>query len=169
MEGIRKLLNPFILNLLRDRSSEYARGASEGASQAQQIVDRWHVLKNLGEVVLRMVGQTHAALKQRQAASDAKGSSAPTSPIWNDECKKAATMPACCDGKFEIRGLPKDTKSSICGLARIPAKARETLLSTGTSSTGPVEGQINRLKFIKRSMYGRGSFELLRQRALIAA
>ena len=29
-----------------------------------------------------------------------------------------------------------------------------------TSSTGPVEGQINRLTFIKRSMYGRGSFEM---------
>jgi DNA-binding NarL/FixJ family response regulator len=28
-----------------------------------------HVLKNLGEVVLRVVGRTHAALKQRQAAS----------------------------------------------------------------------------------------------------
>ena len=40
-------------------------------------------------------------------------------------------------------------------------------LKTGT--TGPVEGQINRLTFIKRSMYGRGSFELLRQRVLIAA
>src|SRR2546425_1052534 len=28
-----------------------------------------HVLKNLGEVVLRVLGRTHAALKQRQAAS----------------------------------------------------------------------------------------------------
>lgn len=35
--------------------------------------------------------------------------------------------------------------------------------------TGPVEGQINRLKFIKRSMYRRGSFKLLRQRVFIAA
>lgn len=36
-------------------------------------------------------------------------------------------------------------------------------------STGPVEGQINRLKLIKRSLYGRGSFEFLRQHVLIAA
>jgi transposase len=36
-------------------------------------------------------------------------------------------------------------------------------------SNGPVEGQINRLKFVKRSMYGRGSFELLRSRFLEAA
>ncbi len=36
-------------------------------------------------------------------------------------------------------------------------------------STSPVEGQISRLKMIKRQMYGRASFDLLRQRVLIAA
>jgi transposase len=61
--------HPGVKLISRDRSSEYARGASEGAPQAQQIVDRWHVLKNLGEVVLRVVGRMHAALKHRQAAS----------------------------------------------------------------------------------------------------
>src|SRR3954454_4623794 len=35
-------------------------------------------------------------------------------------------------------------------------------------STGPVEGQINRLKVIKRSMYGRAGFDLLRRRVLAA-
>ena len=33
-------------------------------------------------------------------------------------------------------------------------------------SNGQVEGQINRLKFIKRQMYGRAGFALLRQRVL---
>ncbi len=36
-------------------------------------------------------------------------------------------------------------------------------------STGQVEGQVNRLKLIKRSMYGRASFGLLRQRVLRGA
>lgn len=36
-------------------------------------------------------------------------------------------------------------------------------------STGPVEGQITRLKSIKRQMYGRASFEVLRVRVLNAA
>ena len=36
-------------------------------------------------------------------------------------------------------------------------------------SNGPVEGQVNRLKLIKRSMYGRAKFDLLRQRVLHAA
>ena len=35
-------------------------------------------------------------------------------------------------------------------------------------SNGQVEGQINRLKLIKRSMYGRASFDLLRARVLHA-
>lgn len=33
-------------------------------------------------------------------------------------------------------------------------------------SNGQTEGQITRLKFIKRQMYGRASFELLRQKVL---
>lgn len=36
-------------------------------------------------------------------------------------------------------------------------------------SNGPVEGKINKLKYIKRSMYGRGGFPLLRQKVLKAA
>jgi transposase len=36
-------------------------------------------------------------------------------------------------------------------------------------SNGQVEGQISCLKFIKRQMYGRASFDLLRQRVLVAA
>jgi transposase len=36
-------------------------------------------------------------------------------------------------------------------------------------SNGQVEGQIHRLKLIKRSMYGRAGFDLLRLRVVLAA
>ncbi|MGH8257931.1 MAG: ISL3 family transposase, partial [Steroidobacteraceae bacterium] len=36
-------------------------------------------------------------------------------------------------------------------------------------SNGPVEGQINRLKMLKRTMYGRAGFDLLSRRFLLAA
>jgi transposase len=36
-------------------------------------------------------------------------------------------------------------------------------------TTSPVEGQISRLKMLKRTMYGRAGFALLRQRVLHAA
>jgi transposase len=39
----------------------------------------------------------------------------------------------------------------------------------GEWSNGQVEGQINRLKLLKRQMYGRASFALLKQRVLYAA
>jgi transposase len=35
-------------------------------------------------------------------------------------------------------------------------------------SNGPVEGEINRLKQLKRQMYGRAKLDLLRQRVLAA-
>jgi hypothetical protein len=63
-------------------------------------------------------------------------------------------------------GFP-DVRTFAEGLQREYSAIKAAL--TYPYSTGPVEGQINRLKLIKRSMYGRGSFELLRQRVLIAA
>lgn len=53
------------------------------------------------------------------------------------------------------------------GLCRDPAAVRAALSSPW--STGPVEGQISRLKTIKRQMNGRAGFDLLRQRVLLAA
>jgi len=35
-------------------------------------------------------------------------------------------------------------------------------------SSGPVEGNVNRIKMLKRQMYGRASFDLLRKRVLLA-
>lgn len=42
---------PGIEIISRDRSSEYAAAASQAAPQAVQVTDRWHLLKNLGDVV----------------------------------------------------------------------------------------------------------------------
>jgi transposase len=55
----------------RDRSAAYAQAATEGASQAGQVADRWHLLTNLREAVERVL-QRHsaainAALKALQA------------------------------------------------------------------------------------------------------
>jgi transposase len=36
-------------------------------------------------------------------------------------------------------------------------------------SSGPVEGNINRVKLIKRQMFGRANFDLLRKRVLLAS
>jgi transposase len=64
------------------------------------------------------------------------------------------------------RGVP-EVQQFAAGIQRDKA-AVEAGLSL-PYSTGPVEGHINRLKLIKRSMYGRAQFDLLRQRVLLAS
>lgn len=48
--------------IARDRSTEYARGASDGAPAALQVADRWHILKNLSSALERMLNRLHADL-----------------------------------------------------------------------------------------------------------
>jgi transposase len=57
-----------------------------------------------------------------------------------------------------------EMKSFASGLLKDESAVRAALSLEW--SNGPVEGQVNRLKFVKRSMYGRGSFDLLRSRVL---
>lgn len=61
--------HPGVAYVSRDRSPEYTRGVNEGAPTAQHIADRWHVLKNLREVLERLLGRVHTRLTQRYETS----------------------------------------------------------------------------------------------------
>ena len=54
------------------------------------------------------------------------------------------------------------------GAMPVPGRAAVEAALTHAESQGQVEGQVNRLKLIKRSGYGRSGFDLLRQRVLLA-
>ncbi|GJE79114.1 transposase [Methylorubrum thiocyanatum] len=60
-----------------------------------------------------------------------------------------------------------DLGGFVTGLRQDEAAVRAAIVEPW--SNGPVEGQVNRLKLIKRSMYGRAKFDLLRQHVLQAA
>lgn len=49
--------HPGVEIICRDRGASYARGAKKGAPHARQVLDRWHLLKNVGEVLQRTVAQ----------------------------------------------------------------------------------------------------------------
>ena len=65
----------------------------------------------------------------------------------------------------EARGT--DLASFAAGLQRDIEAVRGALETPW--STSPVEGQISRLKMIKRQMFGRSGFDFLRQRVLNTA
>ncbi len=58
--------HPGVKWISRDRSGEYARGAQLGAPEASQVMDRWHVLKNLREALERVVTRVYPRLHLRQ-------------------------------------------------------------------------------------------------------
>jgi len=56
--------HPEIEIISRDRAPQYAEAARVGAPHAVQVVDRWHVLKNLSEAVQRVLVRQRAPLEE---------------------------------------------------------------------------------------------------------
>jgi transposase len=70
--------------------------------------------------------------------------------------------------------LAHATTSTVAPLRRFATglRADDEAIKAGLRlpwSNGPVEGQINRLKMLKRSMFGRAKIDLLSRRFLLAA
>lgn len=55
--------HPGVELITRDRSNEYAEGASRGAPDAVQVADRFHLLQNVREMVQRVLERHQAALQ----------------------------------------------------------------------------------------------------------
>jgi transposase len=69
---------------------------------------------------------------------------------------------------FESRGYNFASRDKLRNFAQSLMRDYDAVKAALTFewSNGPVEGQVNRLKLIKRPMYGRAEFDLLRQRVL---
>jgi transposase len=61
--------HPGIDVVARDRSPEYARGIADGAPRATQVVDRWHLLRNLREVAERVVARHPSCLAEEEPSA----------------------------------------------------------------------------------------------------
>jgi transposase len=91
-------LKPEIEIVSRDRAGAYADGAAQGAPQAQQIADRWHICKNLGDAVEDYLKRKAIAIPSSPpsdlASAQVKASPAlapPTAPVKRTRASLAKT------------------------------------------------------------------------------
>jgi transposase len=96
---------------------------------------------------------------------------APALAAASDVARRFTAMLRARDASGFDEWLTAATHSELArfatGIARDVAAVRAGIVEPW--STSPVEGQINRLKTIKRQMYGRAHYDLLRSRILAAA
>jgi transposase len=76
--------HPGVEIISRDRGDEYIKGATQGAPQAVQVADRWHLLCNVREALMRAVDRHHdqvlEAAKAVAASREAERLPAETPP-----------------------------------------------------------------------------------------
>ena len=163
-----------------------ASGSTAPAETASAIVSRAEVALRGGREGISVAVQRHispqvaAALlsKERSQLSERQGEIV---DYLKGACPGFATMrhlvlsfrSILCGGKVSSlqRWAEKAATAGIPVMKRFVEKLQEDWEAAENAveqiwSNGPTEGHINRLKTLKRQMYGRASFELLRARVL---
>lgn len=83
--------HPGIELVSRDRSSAYSQAASEAAPDAQQVADRWHLLKNVREAIERLLERHLPLIADAFRPADSAPEGGEASP--GDEPATAMDMP----------------------------------------------------------------------------
>jgi transposase len=146
------------------------RRIAEGCGNARQLLRELHAMGYRG-------GKT--VVQQRVRRLKAEGGH-PPAPEPETAVSGRPDIPSFSRLAVTIVRRPTDQEeedqralAALCsGDGLIREATDEAAVRSGVTldwSNGPVEGHVNRLKVIKRSMYGRARFDLLRARVLASA
>jgi transposase len=92
--------HPGVQIITRDRAEAYAQGARQGAPDAVQVADRWHLLKNVGDLLERLLHRYRAALAQ---AADVLVPTASGAPTACDQAVPPSEATAEADARRALR------------------------------------------------------------------
>ncbi len=141
---VKPTTNPQTVALPAPRHLAWTFGRPPGDLNAAEHAILTHVQQDVGILrVYTLAQQFQQMVRTRQASQFSR---------W---------LAACATS-----GVP-DLETFAASLGGDEAAIRHAL--TEPWSTGPVEGHITRVKLVKRQMFGRANFDLLRQRVLYAA
>jgi len=127
--------HPTITAVARDRSDLYADGIARGVPQAVQVVDRFHVLKNLEEALERFLQHKRTAIDGAIAPADVPalppqvvGASNRDRPPWEERAEEdSVRRHAPWVARYEQVVALRARQVDVADIARIVGISRQTV------------------------------------------
>ena len=124
------LKHPEVEMVSRDRGGAYADGAAQGAPQAEQVADRWHLCKNLGDAVEMALLRLRLRVPDRPASTEAPSSVQPLPPTKTNSTERERQSQTRRERKQEVADRVRtlhETGTSIHAIAAQMEIAQNTV------------------------------------------
>lgn len=139
--------HPGVEIISRDRAGSYAEGARLGAPDATQVADRWHLVKNLGQTLERVLDTKRSLLKKAAKGDGASAEACETvsaelpvpRPTENELRREQEKQHRRADrqGRYEQARRLFDAGYNVSAIARQMDLSRETVRTFLHSETFP--------------------------------
>jgi transposase len=145
--------HPGIEIVARDRAGAYADGIRQGAPNAVQVADRWHLLRNLGDAVRAVVDRHHVEVRRvaKQIAGETVAPVASVSAPPTDAAKPTAAEQrsqnayARRQARYEEAARLKTAGVSLKRIAALVGAERKTVRRWLRAARAPLWRQPRRL------------------------